>query len=49
MIKGEHDFASFTAKEKYDTTVRTVTYVDFKVNKKQGYSSIIIEATGFLR
>lgn len=47
-IKGEHDFASFTAKEKYDTTVRTVTKVEFQEEKKQNYFVIKVTGTGFL-
>ena len=49
MIKGEHDFASFTAREKYDSTIRKVTHAEFRPAKKDGYAYIIIEAEGFLR
>jgi tRNA pseudouridine38-40 synthase len=49
VIKGTHDFASFTAKEKYDNTTRTIKHLELKVNKKENYTSIIVEANGFLR
>jgi tRNA pseudouridine38-40 synthase len=47
MFVGTKDFASFTAREKYTNTVRTINYI--KIKRKAQYLYIEINGDGFLR
>lgn len=49
-IIGERDFASFTAREKYDNTIKNVTKIEFvDTRKKNGVFAIKVSGTGFMR
>lgn len=47
LFIGEKDFASFTAKENYESFVREVTFID--VTEDNGVISIDIQGKGFMR